>query len=87
MVEAPLGFLEVEVECVSGYTLELYEPHLGHAPEALDAIDVNRAAGELIAGMVDPEVTIAEIDEAVVAAPSIGVDDGAWIDPAPNNPL
>ncbi len=87
MVEAPLGFLEVEVECVSGHTHELYEPHLGHAPEALDAIDVNRAAGELIAGMVDPEVTIAEIDEAVVAAPSIGVDDGAWIDPAPNNPL
>ncbi len=33
MVEAPLGFLEVEVECVSGHTHELYEPHLGHAPD------------------------------------------------------
>ena len=69
MVEAPLGFLAVEMECVFGHVVELCEPHLGQAPEALDAIDVNRAASELIAGMVDPEVTIAKIDEAVVAAP------------------
>ena len=61
MDEAPLGFLEVEVECVFGHTVELYEPHLGHAPEALDAIDVNRAAGELIAGMVEPKLQLAAV--------------------------
>ena len=40
------------------------------------------AFGELVAGMVDADVAIAEVDQAVVAAPAIGVDDGARVDPA-----
>ena len=41
--------------------------------------------GELVAGMIDTDVTIAEIDQAMVAAPAIGVDDGARVDPAADN--
>ena len=37
---------------------------------------------ELIVGMIDAEVAIAEIDQTVVAAPAIGVDDSAEIHPA-----
>ena len=37
--------------------------------------------------MIDAEVAIAEIDEAVVAAPAIGVDDGARVHPAADNLL
>ena len=45
-------------------------------PEALDAVDVCRASRELIAPVVNPEVLrVADIDEPVVAAPAVGVDD------------
>ena len=71
MIEAPFGLFEVEVEGVFGHPLELGEPDLGHAPEAFDAIYVDRAAGEFILRVVDTKVAVAEIDEAVVATPAI----------------
>ena len=77
MVVSPFGLLEMEVEGVSRQALELGQPALGQAPEAFDAVDMDGAFGELVAGMVDADVAIAEVDQAVVAAPAIGVDDGA----------
>ena len=87
MIEAPLGLLEVEMEGVFGHTLEPGEPDLVHAPAALDAIDVDRAAGEFILRLVDTKVAVAEIDEAVLATPAIRVDDGAWVHSPANDPL
>ena len=75
MVVSPFGLLEMEVEGVSRQALELGQPDLGQAPEAFDAVDMDGAFGELVAGMVDADVAIAEVDQAVVAAPAIGVDD------------
>ena len=37
--------------------------------------------------MVDADVAIAEVDPAVVAAPAIGVDDGARVGPAADDAL
>ena len=71
-----------EVEGVFRQALELGQPDRGQAPEAIDAVDMDGAFGELVAGMVDADVAIAEVDQAVVAAPAIGVDDGARVDPA-----
>ena len=59
--------------------LELGQPDFGQAPEAFDAVDMNGSFRNLVAGMIDADVAIAEIDEAVVAAPAIGVDDGARV--------
>ena len=70
---------------MSGQAFELGQADLGQAPEALDAVDVDGAP--LIPGMIDPEVAIAEVDQAVVAGPAIGVDDGARVHPAPNDAL
>ena len=47
------------MEGVSGEPFELRQPDLGQAPEALDAVDMNGALGELVAGMIDAEVAIA----------------------------
>ena len=82
MIVSPFGFLEVEVEGVSGQSLELCQPDLCQTPEAFDAVDLDSSFAELIVGMIDAEVAIAEIDQTVVAAPAIGVDDGAEIHPA-----
>ena len=87
MVVSPFGLLEMEVEGVFRQALELGQPDLGQAPKAFDAVDMDGAFGELVAGMVDAEVAIAEVDQAVVAAPTIGVDDGARVDPAADDAL
>lgn len=65
VVEAPFGFFEMEMEGVFGQSLEPGEPHICHPPEALDAVDVDATARELVLGMIDAEVAIAEIDEPV----------------------
>lgn len=75
------------MEGVFWQALELGEPDLGHAPEALDTVDVDRASGELVSGMIDTIVSVSQIDEAVIAAPAIGVDNGAGIDLPSDNAL
>src|SRR5947209_2598807 len=52
------------------------QPTLGITPEALYPVDVVRTAHELVSAVVDPEVfRVADIYEAVVAAPPIRVND------------
>ena len=55
--------------------------------KSLDAVNMDGSLGELVAGMIDAEVAIPQIDQAVVAAPAIGVDDGARVDPAADDAL
>ena len=85
MSMAPFGFHEVQMECVSGQAIELRQPDLGQAPEALEAVEVDGTLGELVPRMINPEVAIAEVDQTVVTGPAIGVDDGARVDPAPDD--
>jgi len=75
VIEAPLCFFEVEQKGVFGDAPELGDPDLGEAPESFDAVDVRRASGELVFGVVNAEVTIADVNGAVIALPAIGVDD------------
>ena len=54
---APLGLLEMQMEGVPWQALELRQTDLGHAPEALDAVDMDRAPDELVPGVIDAQVT------------------------------
>ena len=56
--------------------LKLRQTHLSQPPEAFDAVDMGWAIDELVPGMIYPIMTIAYIDQSVIAAPAIGVDDG-----------
>ncbi len=88
VVEAELGFLEVQFEGFGGYAIELGEPPLGVVPERLDAVDMVLAPGELVVAVVDPEVLVeADVDQAVVTPPAVGVNDGAGVDLAPDHRL
>ena len=83
MVEVEFAFLEVQVEGVSGHALERGEAMLGIGLEALDAVDVVGALGEPVVGVVDPKVLgIAHVDEAVIAAPAVGMDHALQVDPS-----
>jgi hypothetical protein len=56
--------------------VELLQAMLGEAPETLDAVDVVRPAGELVLPVIDSVMLrVADIDQAVVAAPAVAVDD------------
>lgn len=58
------------------HPVKLDQPALGTAPEALDAVDMHGAASEFIVAMIDPKMLVkAHIDQAVIAAPAISVDD------------
>ena len=75
------------MEGVFWNALELGEPDFCPSPKAFDAVDVGRAIDELVPGMIYPIMTIAYIDQSVIAAPAIGVDDGRRVNPTPDNPL
>ena len=87
VIVSPFGFFEMQMKGVFGQALELGESHFGHAPEALDAVDVDAAPDEFILAVIDTEVAVSEIDEAGIPSPSVRVDHRAWIDFPPDNAL
>ena len=77
LVESGLCFFEVEVEGMFGDVIELEQASFGEAPDAFDPIDRVLPASEFVVGVVDPEVLVeAEIDQAIVASPTVGMEDG-----------
>lgn len=88
VVEAELGFFQMKVEGMFRNSVELEQTAFGEAPEAFDAVDVVRSPSELVVGVADPEVLVeAEIDQAVVASPAVGVEYGFWSDSSTNDGL
>lgn len=66
----------MQVKSAWAHSSEPGEATFGIAPEALDAVDMGPPVSEFIAAMIDPEVLpIADIDQAVITAPAVGIDD------------
>ena len=67
----------MEVEVLLGYPLIFYQPVLGVAPEALDAVDVVARVApldELVLPVAHPVmVLVAPVDQAVVGGEAVGV--------------
>jgi hypothetical protein len=62
----------MKIEGVRRDSIELLKSAFSETPEALNAVDVLRATGELIGSMLDSEVLrVADIDQAILAAPSV----------------
>src|SRR5215204_2074357 len=88
MIEPELALLQMQVKGRAAHAAELDEPGLRHAPEALDAVDVGRASGELVAVMAYTIVLlVAHVDDAVVRAKAIGMNGRCRFDFAANNRL
>jgi len=59
--------------------IELCQTPFCKAPERFDTVDMPLATGKLIVAMMNPEVLIkTNIDQSVIAAPSIRMDDSIW---------
>jgi len=61
----------MEKERALGHASELGQTDFGDAPKAFDAVDMMRAVDELILAVIDAKVTVAYVDQTVIAAPAV----------------
>jgi hypothetical protein len=73
MIISKLHFFQVKREPFLGDAMELDEPFLGVAPEALNAIDVDLAIAEVLA-MVKVDMPVATEHERIIALELVGVN-------------
>ncbi len=52
MIEAKLGFLQMQVKRLARHAIELCKASFGITPEALYSIDMDRAASELVDSVI-----------------------------------
>ena len=74
------------MKSVLGNTLELGDPDFCQSPKAFDPVDMGWIIDKLVPRVIYPIMTIAYIDNSVIVAPAIGVDDGKRVNPTPHNP-
>ena len=78
----------MQVEGARRNSIELLEPAFSMTPEALNTVDVMCSAHKLVVAMIDSiMLRVADINEAVIAAPSVRVDDCSERDATANNGL
>lgn len=78
----------MKIESMRRDAVELLKSTLSEAPEALDAVDMTVATSKLIRTMMNSEVLgVTDIDQSVIAAPSITVDDRFGCNATTNNGL
>jgi hypothetical protein len=70
----------------SGHAVKLHESPFGIRPKGFDAVDVSSAVGKLVLSVVNTiMLLVAQINQAAVAAPGVGMDQAVRIDSAPND--
>jgi len=68
--------------------MELHQTPFRERPEGLDAVDMGPATSKFVLTVLHPEVLlVAQIDQAVVPSPSVGVNDAVEADSSPDNGL
>jgi hypothetical protein len=88
MIKPKLALLQMQSKGMFGHTIELSQATLGKAPKGLNTVDMVRTAHKLILSMIDSKVLVkANIYQAIVAPPTIGVDDTQRISFASDNRL
>lgn len=88
MIESKFSFFQMQVKRMFGHAVKLGQAALCIAPERLNTIDMPLTIRKLIFPMMHPKVLIkANIHQAIVAAPAIGMNHGAGFHMAADNAL
>jgi hypothetical protein len=78
-IESKLTLFEVQEKGCRAHSPEPCQSGLGEAPEAFNAVDMSLAPGKFIAAMINSQVlAVTDIDKAIVATPTVGIDDALW---------
>lgn len=66
--------------------LESTQPQLGKGPEGFDAIDMSISCCKFVGAVMNTKVLIiAQIDQAFIGAPAIGMNHAVMINTTPNH--
>jgi hypothetical protein len=88
MIKPKLTLLQMQSKGMLGHTIELSQATLGKAPKGFNTVDMTATPDKLIVAMIDPKVFVkANIYQAIVAPPAIGVDNAQRISFASDNRL
>ncbi len=75
MVESVFTLFEMQLESIFPDSIELLQASFGRRPKTFDAIDIWITIGKLVGWVVDPEMLwITQVNQAVVAAPAVGMN-------------
>ena len=88
VVEPELTLLEVKIKGVVWDSFELPKPVFGEPPERFDTVDVVVVDRELALTVTNPKVfLVSDIDQAVIADPTVGVNHRVKTNLPPNKAL
>ena len=88
VVKSEFAFFQMKVKSVFCQPAKAHKTRLGEGSEAFNAINMRVFIGKFIVAMLHPEVLlIAQVDQAIVAAPAIRVDNTFEFYPTTNYPL
>ena len=88
VIEPEFSFFEVQVERMPWHAVELDQSALGIAPKALNAVDMDQPASKLVVAVIDTQVFVKpDVDQAVIAAPAIGMNDAGDVSASPDDGL
>ena len=87
-IKTKFGFFQMQIKGMFRYAIELCQASFGKAPERLDTVNMSLTTDKFIVSMMHPEVLVkTNIDQPVVAAPSIRMNHGSWRYMATDNGL
>lgn len=88
MIKTPFALFQVQIESFFRHAVELLQATFGIRPETFDAVDMRIAGDKLILRVIDAVMFIkADIDQTVVAAPAVRMNDRVQRNTPANNVL
>jgi hypothetical protein len=88
MIGPKLAFFKMQGKGKGMHASVFEQADFGKAPESFDSVDVGFVIGKLILSVIDSEMlSVDNVNQAVVAASAIGVDNAVKADLAPNTLL
>lgn len=88
MVKTEFGLLEVQRKGLRWDAFELGQTQFRVGPEGLDSIDMAVTSSKLVFSMMDSKVLgVADIDQTLIASPTVTMDDAVDRDMTSNNLL
>ena len=81
MIESKLAFFKMQVKGIFGESSKFCESHFSDSPKVFDAVNMGIAISEFVVSMLNPIVFfITQVDQAVVAFPSVRMDRAFKVD-------
>lgn len=88
MVKPKFTLFQMKIKAVLLQTSEFNQARFGIGPETFYPVDMGVLIGKLIVAMFYTKMLlIAEIHQAIIPTPAIGMDDAFKLNPSPDNAL